>query len=81
VAYFDLQRPGLGERFERELLKVVTTIEQRPLIGTPLTGLVRLLRLETFRYNVIYVIEDSEALIVAVPHHRRRPGYWIARLR
>jgi len=80
VAYFDEQRPGLGDRFEQDLQSTVTFITDRPLSGKPQTKLVRMFRLRTFRYNVVYVVDRDEVVIVAVAHHRRRPGYWLSRL-
>ena len=49
-------------------------------MGKALTSRVRTFRLRTFRYNVVYVIDGDEIVIVAVAHHRRRPGYWRGRL-
>jgi plasmid stabilization system protein ParE len=80
VAYFDEQREGLGDRFEQDLLHTLTVIIEHPLIGKPLSKRVRKFKLRKFRYNVIYVIDDHEVIVVAVAHHRRRPGYWRGRL-
>ena len=80
IAYFDQQREGLGDRFEKDLRDTVSFIAERPLTGKPLTAHVRKFRLRTFRYNVIYVVDGDEVVIVAVAHHRRRPGYWNIRL-
>jgi toxin ParE2 len=80
VAYFDEQRNGLGDRFEQDLQDTVEFVKAHPLSGRALTKQVRRFRLRTFRYNVIYVVDGSEIVIVAVAHHRRRPGYWRARL-
>src|SRR5215218_8529835 len=80
VAYFDEQRDGLGARFEQDLLDTIDFITKHPLTGNPLTPTVRKFRLRTFRYNVIYVVDEDEIVIVAVAHHRRRPGYWRNRL-
>jgi plasmid stabilization system protein ParE len=80
VAYFDEQRPGLGDRFEQDLQDTVASVTERPLSGKRLTESVRQKRFRTFRYNLIYVIDGDEAIIVAVAHHRRRPGYWLGRL-
>jgi len=80
VAYFDEQRQGLGDRFEQELTDAVEILKEYPRSGKPLTKLVRKLRLRTFRYNLVYVASDSEIVIVAVAHHRRRPGYWQSRI-
>jgi plasmid stabilization system protein ParE len=80
VAYFDEQRPGLGDRFEQELTDALEVLKQFPRSGKPLTTLVRKLRLRTFRYNLVYVANDNEVVIVAVAHHRRHPDYWQSRL-
>jgi len=80
VAYFDEQREGLGDRFEEDLRNTVGFVGEHPMTGKRLTERVRQFRLRTFRYNVIYVIEAQEIIIVAVAHHRRRPGYWRTRL-
>jgi plasmid stabilization system protein ParE len=80
VEYFDGQRDGLGDRFEEDLRITVKALLARPLTGSRLTERVRKFRMRTFRYNVIYVLDDDVAVIVAVAHHRRRPGYWQGRL-
>lgn len=70
----------LGERFEQEVRYAVRLVSEHPRIGAPLTKRLRKLRLRTFPYNLIYVTEDDEIVIVAVAHHKRRPGYWRIRL-
>jgi plasmid stabilization system protein ParE len=80
VAYFDDQRNGLGDRFEQDLLEAVEFVREHPLSGKPLTNRVRRFGLHTFRYNLVYVVDGDEIVIVAVAHHRRRPGYWRGRL-
>jgi hypothetical protein len=37
--------------------------------------------LQRFPYSIIYLVERNEIVIVAVAHHKRRPGYWLDRLR
>jgi plasmid stabilization system protein ParE len=80
IAYLDLQRENLGNRFEQELEASVNFVTEHPLSGKRLTGAVRKFPLRKFLYNLIYVVEESEIVIVAVAHHRRRPAYWIDRL-
>lgn len=80
IAYFDAQREGLGDRFEQDLMETVAFVTERALAGKPLTKQVRKFRLRRFRYNLIYVVEAREIVIVAVAHQRRRPGYWRSRL-
>ena len=80
VAYLDEQRTGLGDRFEDDLLATVTVVSQHPFSGKAIGDIVRQSRLRTFRYNLIYVVDGDEIVIVAIAHHRRRPGYWRNRL-
>ena len=80
VRYFDEQRDGLGHRFEQDLIQTITFVTDHPFTGMALTSNVRKFRLRTFRYNIIYVVDGDELVIVAVAHHRRHPGYWRGRL-
>jgi len=80
IAYFDDRREGLGDRFEKDLRSTVNLIIAYPLSGKPLTKRVRKSPLRKFQYNVIYVVDEQEIIILAVAHHRRRPGYWHTRL-
>jgi len=34
-----------------------------------------------YPYSIFYLIEDEVVEIVAVAHHKQRPGYWLGRLR
>jgi plasmid stabilization system protein ParE len=77
--YFDEQRDGLGERFQQDLLDAVKVVTGHPLIGKPVRGRVRQFPLRRFPYKMIYVIDGDDVVIVAVAHHRRRPGYWRGR--
>lgn len=81
VAYFDRQRPGLGDRFEQDLLDTVKFMTDHALTGKPISANIRKLRLRTFPFDVIYAVDAETIAIVAVAHHRRRPGYWRGRLR
>ena len=36
--------------------------------------------LPKFPYSLIYFVEDEVVNVVAVAHHRRRPGYWAKRV-
>ena len=80
VSYFDEQRVGLGDRFERDLVATVTFLAEHPRSGKSIGENVRKFGLRRFRYNLIYAIEGDQIVIVAVAHHRRRPAYWSDRL-
>ena len=40
----------------------------------------RKLVLQRFPFNIFYLPGESEIVIVAVAHQKRRPGYWSSRL-
>lgn len=40
----------------------------------------RIYRMPNFPYSLIYRhVEDDEVVLLALAHHRRRPGYWRSR--
>jgi len=80
VAYFDEQRDGLGDRFKQDLQNTVAFITSHPFSGKAISARVRKFSLHTFRYNIVYIIDADEIVVVAVAHHRRRPAYWRSRL-
>jgi plasmid stabilization system protein ParE len=36
-------------------------------------------RVRGYPYSVFYVVERDVVVILAIAHHKRRPGYWLAR--
>jgi toxin ParE1/3/4 len=36
--------------------------------------------LRRYPYSIFYAIEAETIVIVAIAHHKRRPGYWLPRL-
>jgi plasmid stabilization system protein ParE len=81
VTYFDLQLPGLGERFDKQVEATLALITDHPEIGSPLTKRIRKFRVRKFRYNIIYAFDGDEIVVIAVAHHKKRPGYWRGRLK
>jgi len=37
--------------------------------------------LKRFPYSLVYLVHEDQVVILAVAHHKRRPGYWLPRLR
>jgi len=75
---YEDQAAGLGERFLDEVEGCVDLLLDRPFIGRPI-GEFRRFPLRKFPFTLIYVLEDDILVVVAVSHHRRRPGYWMER--
>ena len=81
AAWYESQSPGLGVEFEGALQAAIDLLEGRVIPLMPLSGLApkhRLMRLilRRFPYCVVVLDRDDEALVVAIAHQSRRPGYW-----
>lgn len=77
---YERKVPNLGEAFLSEVRRVIDVVASRPRIGAPVSKDTRGAFLRRFPCTVIYGEAGDELLIVAVAHHRRRPGYWKDRL-
>jgi toxin ParE1/3/4 len=85
AAWYDSRSPGLGEEFLEEVHRAYETFRSHSLGGTPLetytgTHSIRRVLLQRFPYAIIARIRETETLVVAVAHTRRRPLYWAKRL-
>ena len=80
ASYYEDQIPGLGERFIIEVEQVVAVLSGQPEIGQKVGEIYRRILLVRFPFSLIYSIDPDRIWIVAVAHHRRRPGYWRERI-
>ena len=69
----------LGLAFVAEFERTTNVVLTNPLLGTVFRGTRRRYIFRRFPYSIIYRITADELLILAVAHHRRRPGYWTNR--
>lgn len=79
--YYQLQRPGLGLELLDEFRRGVDRIVEFPNAWQALDDLYRRYRLRRFPYGIVYRIgsTDSDLMVVAFAHLRRRPGSWRGR--
>ena len=80
IGYLELRAPGLGRRFYVEVRRAEDLITQFPKSAPEITPGIRKLVLRKFPFSILYSIEGDCLLILAVAHHRRRPGYWVGRI-
>jgi plasmid stabilization system protein ParE len=77
--WYEDERPGLGLEYIAAVSRVMVDIgedpERFPLWKPPW----RRALLRRFPYVVFFEIEKDRAVVWAVAHARRRPGYWAAR--
>ena len=81
--YYSEQSLEVGFAFVAALEEAVTLCEEWPLAAPIWPGRpdVRRRVLVDFPYSIIYAPEPSGIFVVAVAHAKRRPGYWVGRLR
>ena len=69
----------LGLAFVTEFERTANLVLDNPLLGAVFRGTRRRYVLRRFPFSVIYQVTAEELRILAVAHHRRRPGYWALR--
>ena len=69
----------LGLAFVAEFERTAMVIFSNPLLGAEFHGTRRRYLFRRFPYSIIYQVTTEELRILAVAHHRRRPGYWAHR--
>jgi plasmid stabilization system protein ParE len=65
--------------FLQELTRAIQRISLAPERYPTAEHGTRRIVLEQFPFTVFYVVRRDEVFIVAVAHHKRRPGYWAGR--
>jgi hypothetical protein len=81
IQYYEGQQLGLGRAFaDDEVRWTQLRIQERPLVSRIERGEVRVRTVARFPYRIYYRARETEILIVAVAHRRRRPGFWRERV-
>lgn len=86
AARYEHEQPGLGGEFFAAVDAAIDVIEENFIPLSPLpeeagdTGARRLI-LERFPYDIVAIELPEEAVVIAVAHHSRKPGYWRKRSR
>lgn len=81
VQFYESQAPGLGEELTEEFESALELLSSHPTIGAQHREGTRRVLLGRFPFDVVYIIESDMILVVALAHHRRKPGYWRDRIR
>jgi plasmid stabilization system protein ParE len=78
-AWYAERNPSAANAFISELDHAISQIQTDPERWTMHLHGTRKFLLRRFPYEVVYRIAESAIQVIAVPHGRRRPGYWRAR--
>jgi hypothetical protein len=82
IEYYEMEMPGLGDIFLREIEKSLDRITLYPNSYTPLGQNTRRCLVSRFPYGIIYQFREREKLILilAISNLHRKPDYWKNRL-
>ncbi len=80
AAYYELQVPGLGERFASEVRRATDLLLEQPELGARADPVLRKFVLNRFPFTLFYSVTAEVLRIEVVAHQSRRPGYWRSRL-
>ena len=80
IEYYEDIETGLGFRFKEQVLAVLEWIRDNSEKPRLRNNEYRRINLRIFPYHVIYVIRDRVIFVVAIPHSRRKPGFWKTRV-
>jgi plasmid stabilization system protein ParE len=83
--WYEAHHVGLGIEFLDAIDTAVARIAETPRMGSLVPGVpdqtIRRRAVRRFPYHVVYMELSDRLQVLAVAHARRRPGYWVGRLR
>lgn len=78
--YIDRNSDGYGELFADAIEREFARIAEFPRIGKPLVAGTRRRTVRGWPYSIVYQPHLGVIYVIAVAHHKRRPGYWRKRV-
>lgn len=79
--YYSQARTGLGVRFQNAVEAALSRAQNHPHSGAPTDHHTRAIGVKGFPFRIIYRIDQQQLLVVAIAHHRRKPAYWLGRIK
>ncbi len=76
VEYVATISPPLAASLIEEVERCVERIAEQPMQGRELRRNIRSFRTRIFPYQIVFMIEQEAATILAVAHEKQMPGYW-----
>jgi plasmid stabilization system protein ParE len=73
--FYEEAQPGLGRALIAEVRRAKEFIAQHPLAARIERGDIRVRSISRFPYRIYYRVRPEEIIVVAIGHHRRRPGF------
>lgn len=78
--WYQRQRRGLGYEFLDEVVTLLQTVQQHPLVYPVIHRETHRALMRRFPFGVFYLVEPEYIVVVAVMHASRHPGRWQGRI-
>jgi plasmid stabilization system protein ParE len=76
--YFE-RNASAAAAFLDELNAAMLAVKESPARWPEFHGKYRRFVLHKFPFSVVYAVRDGFIEVIAIAHHRRKPGYWTVR--
>lgn len=77
--WYEARSPGLGFEFARSVDVAIARVQRAPLSFPRIEAEFRYVMARKFPYSIIYLVTDSQIVVVSCFHHRRKPGSWLVK--
>lgn len=77
--WYSARNPRAADAFLVELDFAMFRIANGPHRHPSIYDRYRRCTMQKFPFSVVYVVHPSFVEVLAIAHHRRRPGYWLDR--
>jgi plasmid stabilization system protein ParE len=78
--FYEIASTGRGSDFLDDVQRAVNRLLDYPHSGEPIDSDFRRKLLQRFPFSLIYAIEATSIVIIAVAHHGREAEYWRSRV-
>lgn len=80
VAYYNRQRPGLGDELRTEVYASIERVLASPTQFSVVSRGIRRCLVHRFPYAILFRIMSPDTLrVLVIRHHRRQPGFGLRR--
>ena len=81
VRYLESARRGIGRKFHEAVEDAFARIRRNPMAGPEVEEGCRRVRVDAFKFSVVYREEETEIIVFVIRADHRIPGYWRSRTR
>jgi plasmid stabilization system protein ParE len=70
-----------ADAFDDAVMSGIRLIQRNPMVWPDYVHGTKKYVVPKFPYNIVFRCIEAELQVIAVAHHRRRPAYWVDRLK